>query len=607
MKFAAALIKIFSGALTAVVFGAFLYYTYQYQTTKDAEDLFTANMALIVFLISSVCFALLFILFDVYQSKNTESDLVKLLKSSDLNENSEKTNIADLLVKIASSSNMTNQILDGHFKELNNGLNTLNNSSEINGTNFQATLDQLTVICGEISQYVDSIKNENAKENQRAAGHSGNFDVLVTTVSRLSSDLNNLNGRMLDVVNQISKNVTTSIQSHTDIDNEIKDLLTKLLLAKNGVSPEIPLPAPQPQNTPQDNDALPPAEEEADEPEPQSVADFYEQHFKDIQENEEEKAEAVPTEVSEDEEVLDENESRIDELLTAPATDEVIAPQSLDLTEPQTESIAENQAADDTAEQEAKEPWAEPMAAEISDAEQEYSAQPDEQPIASEPYAEQPLELPAESYAEQPAEQQAEEQQAPVSAADEEVIPAAEAEEQTKQPIIAEPAADWDNTQNFTDSVLQPEDFELPAEVSSPDLPAAKEEPVISDEPAIYDKPKNEPYFEQAPVKIPASDFSLEASDPFNPSPEHFEDLKQAVQTRGAAPVSLDLQDEEPVSLDLPNEESNVKLDDIFNDDFASEMADLDILKDDTNNQNTGEISVEDLLADDKDPYNPNK
>ncbi len=602
MKFAAALIKIFSGALTAVVFGAFLYYTYQYQTTKDAEDLFTANMALIVFLISSVCFALLFILFDVYQSKNTESDLVKLLKSSDLNGNSEKTNIADLLVKIASFSNLTNQLLDGHFKELNNGLNTLNSSSETNSTNFQATLEQLTNICGEISQYVDSIKTENAKENQRAAGHSGNFDVLVTTVSRLSSDLNNLNGRLLDVVNQISKNVTTSIQSHTDIDNEIKELLQKILLAKNGENPDIKLNMLQsPDNNPQ------PAEDETNESEPQSVADFYEQHFKDIQENEEEKNEAVPTEVSEDEEVLDENESRIDELLTAPATDEVIAPQSLDLTEPQTESIAENQAADDTAEQEAKEPWAEPMAAEISDAEQEYSAQPDEQPIASEPYAEQPLELPAESYAEQPAEQQAEEQQAPVSAADEEVIPAAEAEEQTKQPIIAEPAADWDNTQNFTDSVLQPEDFELPSEVSSPDLPSAKEEPVISDEPAIYDKPKNEPYFEQAPVKIPASDFSLEASDPFNPSPEHFEDLKQAVQTSGAAPVSLDLQDEEPVSLDLPNEESNVKLDDIFNDDFASEMADLDILKDDTNNQNTGEISVEDLLADDKDPYNPNK
>lgn len=83
--------------------------------------------------------------------------------------------------------------------------------------------------------------------------------------------------------------------------------------------------------------------------------------------------------------------------------------------------------------------------------------------------------------------------------------------------------------------------------------------------------------------------------------------MKQAVQTSGADSVSLDLQDEEPVSMDLPNEESNVKLDDIFNDDFANEMANLDILKDDNNNKNTGEISVEDLLADDNDPYNPNK
>ncbi len=38
MKFAAGLIKIFSGVLSAFVFGAFLYYTYQYQTTKDAEQ-----------------------------------------------------------------------------------------------------------------------------------------------------------------------------------------------------------------------------------------------------------------------------------------------------------------------------------------------------------------------------------------------------------------------------------------------------------------------------------------------------------------------------------------------------------------------------------------
>lgn len=334
MKFAAGLIKIFSGLLSAFVFGAFLYYTYQYQTTKEADNLFTANIALAVFLISSVTFALLFILFDVYQNKNNESDLVKLLKGSDINKNTGNSNITDLLVKIATFNHQTNQLLDGHFKELTNGITNLNDKSEVNSTNFQNTLQQLTTICEEISQYVDGIKTENAKENQRNAGHSGNFDVLVATVSRLSSDLNDLNGRLLDVVNQISKNVTNSIQSHTNIDNEIKELLQKILLAKNSG----------------------------------------------------------------------------DTFQTVPET----------------------------------------------------------------------------------------------------------------------------------------------------------------------------------------------------PAPEHFEDLANE-QYAADKPVSLDLEDEEPVSLDLPNEESNVKLDDIFNDDFASEMADLDILKDNTNNQNTGEISVEDLLADDNDPYNPNK
>ena len=561
MKFAAALIKIFSGTLSAIVFGAFLYYTYQYQISKDTEYLFTANMALIVFLISSVCFALLFVLFDVYQSKNTESDLVKLLKSSDLNGNSEKTNIADLLVKIASSSNMTNQILDGHFKELNNGLNTLNNSSEINGTNFQATLDQLTVICGEISQYVDSIKNENVKENQRAAGHSGNFDVLVTTVSRLSSDLNNLNGRLLDVVNQISKNVTASIQSHTDIDNEIKELLQKILLAKNGENPDIKLNMMQsPDNNPQ------PAEDETNESEPQSVADFYEQHFKDIQENEEEKSEAAPAEISADADVLNENENRIDELLTTPVSDEVITPQSLDLTEHQSEIFTEDKIADDAALQEAQNPWEQPMADEIHDAEQEYS-------------------------------QSSENTELPILTADDTDIMPDNPETTIDFATNSETPAKLTENQNTDAASSLTENSELPAEIESSPLIEEQNKTASGLELASYEKPVNEPYFEQTPVKNSTNDFSLEASDPFNPSPEHYADISLTPQTA----------DEEPVSLDAPNKDSNVKLDDIFNDNFAMEMADLDILKDDNNNKNTGEISVEDLLADDKDPYNPNK
>lgn len=521
MKFAAALIKIFSGALSAAVFGAFLYYTYQYQTTKDTENLFTANIALIVFLISAVTFALLFILFDVYQSKNAESDLVKLLKSSDLNNSSEKTNIADLLVKIASFSNMTNQLLDGHFKEISNNLNALSNNSEISGTNFQNTLEQLTNICGEISQYVDSIKTENTKENQRNAGHNGNFDVLVATVSRLSSDLNDLNGRLLDVVNQISKNVTASIQSHTNIDNEIKELLQKILIAKNENTTEH-LRQPEILNTTSEK-TIP--EENINQPTPQSVADFYEQHFKDIQENEEEKAENAPEEITTDTDILQENEQRIDNLLSTPEQEETFTPQAVDTTEQQNETAIENQADTETARQEKKEPWNIPLSAEVENAEQEYAAVPDVQPL-----------------------------------------------------------------QDQTAAENEPFDF------ASLDIPVETTESETAADSSIAEHSNNA-----------AGSFSIEASDPFNPSPEHFKDAVENPAPLNDAPISLDIRDEEPVSLDLPNEESNVKLDDIFNDNFASEMADLDILKDNTDAQEKRNISVEDLLADDNDPYNPNK
>lgn len=511
MKFAAGLIKIFSGLLSAFVFGAFLYYTYQYQTTKEADNLFTANIALAVFLISSVTFALLFILFDVYQNKNNESDLVKLLKGSDINKNTENSNITDLLVKIASFNHQTNQLLDGHFKELTNGITNLNDKSEVNSTNFQNTLQQLTTICEEISQYVDGIKTENAKENQRNAGHSGNFDVLVATVSRLSSDLNDLNGRLLDVVNQISKNVTNSIQSHTNIDNEIKELLQKILLAKNSgdtFQTVLETPAPEP--------AVPENIEE-DEPAPQSVADFYAEQLKNSAAQTVDSTPETPADVAEDTEIQQENEQRIDELLTTPVMTESFAPQADDLTERQAETQIEDKVADDIAVKEAKEPWEESLASEISDAEQEYA--------------------PAQT--------------------------------------AAEP--------NFDVKTEEPSDtFSTGVNLENEAVSAAPE-----------------------PQELPAS-FSLDASDPFNPSPEHFEDWANE-QSAVDKPVSLDLEDEEPVSLDLPNEESNVKLDDIFNDNFASEMADLDILKDNTNNPNTGEISVEDLLADDNDPYNPNK
>ena len=552
MKFAAGLIKIFSGILSAVVFGAFLYYTYQYQITQEHTDLFIADITLAVFLISAVTFALLFILFDVYQNQNTESNLVKLLKGTDWGKNNENSNITDLLVKIASLSNQTNQLLDSRLNEINTVLNSLNNSSEVNNTNLQSSLEQLANICGEISKYVDNIKTEKSKDRQFAVSNSGNFDLLIATVSALSTDFKDMNGHLIDAVNRINRYIKSSIKDHTNIDNDIKDLLKEILSEKDSNSANRNLPIVEPeQPTPEISDV---AKEETNEPAPQSIADFYEEHFKKIDEDQAEKNEDAPTEVTEDSEVLQENEQRIDSLLSTPEQTETFAPQPQDLTVSQEDTQIEKQADAETEAVEEKEPWNTALGEEISSTEQEYL--PQQSTAADEPIAEEPV---------------------------------------------------------VTETVETPVDFDVNAAVSdSFEAPAETESANISEPVTTVDEPHVEPYFEQptettVSEPTPVDDFSLAASDPFNPSPEHFADLEQAAKTDSTAGTSFDLQDEEPVSIDLPNEESNVKLDDIFNDDFASEIADLDILKDDTNNQNAGEISVEDLLADDKDPYNQNK
>lgn len=552
MKFAAGLIKIFSGILSAVVFGAFLYYTYQYQITQEHTDLFIADITLAVFLISAVTFALLYILFDVYQNQNTESNLVKLLKGTDWGKNNENSNITDLLVKIASLNNQTNQLLDSRLNEINTVLNSLNNSSEVNNTNLQSSLEQLANICGEISKYVDNIKTEKSKDRQFAVSNSGNFDLLIATVSALSTDFKDMNGHLIDAVNRINRYIKSSIKDHTNIDNDIKDLLKEILSKKDSNSANRNLPVVEPkQPTPEISDV---AKEETNEPAPQSIADFYEERFKKIDEDQAEKNEDAPTEVTEDSEVLQENEQRIDSLLSTPEQTETFAPQPQDLTVSQEDTQIEKQADAETDAVEEKEPWNTALGEEIFSAEQEYL--PQQSTAADEPIAE--------------------------------------------EPVVAE-------------TVETPVDFDVNAAVSdSFEAPAETESANISEPVTTVDEPHVEPYFEQptettVSEPTPVDDFSLAASDPFNPSPEHFADLEQAAKTDSTAGTSFDLQDEEPVSIDLPNEESNVKLDDIFNDDFASEIADLDILKDDTNNQNAGEISVEDLLADDKDPYNQNK
>lgn len=319
MKFAATLIKIFCGGLSAFFFGAFLYYTYQYQLTQESSNLMIANIALIIFLVSSLIFALLFIIFDAYQNRNLSDLLTKALQNtgSKLQEDNGNTNVVDLLSHISSYNNQINLQL----QSLNNGLNSINDAAAANSANLQNSFNQLSEICGKISHYVDSIKNENQKENERNAGRTGDLAVLISTVSRLSSDINNLNGRLLDVVNQISQNITTSIHSHTNIDNEIKGLLQKIISSKDTVSDNnntVDIPATDTSVIPQSpEDILAESDTSSDL---QSVADFYEQRTGTIT-AEESDFSPEPENITIDNDVRQKNEERIEELLTTPKTD----------------------------------------------------------------------------------------------------------------------------------------------------------------------------------------------------------------------------------------------------------------------------------------------
>ncbi|MDO4162458.1 MAG: hypothetical protein Q4D80_05605 [Pseudomonadota bacterium] len=494
MKFAATLIKIFCGGLSAFFFGAFLYYTYQYQLTQESSNLMIANIALIIFLVSSLIFALLFIIFDAYQNRNLSDLLAKALQNtgSKLQEDNGNTNVVDLLSHISSYNNQINLQL----QSLNNGLNSINDAAAANSANLQNSFNQLSEICGKISHYVDSIKNENQKENERNAGRTGDLAVLISTVSRLSSDINNLNGRLLDVVNQISQNITTSIHSHTNIDNEIKGLLQKIISSKDTISDNnntVDVPATDTSVIPQSpEDILAESDTSSDL---QSVADFYEQRTGTIT-AEESDFSPEPENITIDNDVRQKNEERIEELLTAPKTDISVDEPLSDRNEPQEKILPET--------------ITEP-----------------EIPVQNQPNNDEPL-----------------------------------------------PAESFNDGQKFTASELS-EQFDTPAEPQQNDI--------YSDFAAAYTAAEADI---PAASEIPADAFSIEASDPFNPPADYL-----AEKSVNDAPVSLDIPEENTTH-------DKAVLDNIFDDKFAAEISDLDILKDDKDISAADTLSVEDLLAD---------
>lgn len=533
MKFAATLIKIFSGVLSAFAFGIFVYYTYQYQLSQETSNLLIANISLIIFLITSVTFALLFITFDAYQNKGLSDLLLKTLNNSVLgstaNSSEGTASTTDILARISAANERTNLILENRFQILGDVIGKLNENNGNGNQNLQAVMEQLTALCEQISNNVDTIKNGNSEEFQRNVTQSGNFAVLVSTVSRLSSDINDLNGRLLDVVNQISRNVTSSIKSHTDIDNEIKELLQKILTAK---AENMQITDEQSDNlpviTPENEETLTPVisessshETENDEPEAQSVADFYEKHFNTLNEKQAKEDVETPEEINEDTDIQQENENRIDDLISTPLQEETFIPQSVDLTEPQSEIVLEDNVADEAVKKEENEPWESSLAEQINDTENEYLTKEFDS-----------------------------------------VPPTSEVQEVATMP-----------TENAIGN-----------DVASENIP---------DTPAEIDSSSD---------KLPIQSTSIVADDPFNPPAHYFTEEKNKTENKDGETPYFE------TSPTTDNQETSIepKLDSVFNDDLASTLADLDILKDDKDSSQPKELSVDDLLADEKDPLNPN-
>ncbi len=287
MKFAALLVKIFSGILSAFTFGMFLYSTYRYQLTQDSSNLLLANITLVIFLLSSLTFALLFITFDAYQNKGLGDELVKsiLEKAGNISTNDKSNNTEALLQTITQTNIETTNSLNSSIGALNESISQISNSSAQNDGSYYETLNQLVNICAQISQNVENIGFTNEKNND---AKDGSLAVLTATVARLSSDLNQLNSRLIDSVDTISKNLANSINVHSKIDNDIKDIMLNII--KNQKDETSTMFENHPAILPDVAEDLPVLKEPEETKPLESVANFYDEHFEDVtkQQNSEE-------------------------------------------------------------------------------------------------------------------------------------------------------------------------------------------------------------------------------------------------------------------------------------------------------------------------------
>ena len=221
MKFAVTLIKLFSGLLSAVILGAFIYYLQLYVQTKDNANLVISNIAFILFIISSITFALIFMAYDAYSNKNSgDNTIIKdiMEKLKDIKGTSEADNSATIvssLQKLSLSNNDNNNTIIENFKSLSGYMQTLND-------NLTASIEEQKSVSEQISSNITNLQQE--KNNTSADDLNNKLDTLLQTVANLSTDINNLNGRTLDIIHDINKNISEIANNQ----NAIKDISDKL-------------------------------------------------------------------------------------------------------------------------------------------------------------------------------------------------------------------------------------------------------------------------------------------------------------------------------------------------------------------------------------------
>ena len=191
--------------------------------------------------------------------------IIEKINGPETDENSTKESLKEILQQISATGAENNQIMNSRMQEINDCLDKLNTITSTSSEQMNNTFVSLQNTCEQISSYVNIIKQE--KEKEPKSDHSGDFAVLITTLSKLSSDLTNLNNLNLEALNKISTNINQIISHHNEMNDDVRAISDKM----NYLHPELrscPVTTiSQPIETDEELEA------------PESIADFYADDF----------------------------------------------------------------------------------------------------------------------------------------------------------------------------------------------------------------------------------------------------------------------------------------------------------------------------------------